>query len=388
MDKGQELLDVDEKGNYDESKKEKEQKKSGSCKYCLICICCLVILGLCCFCYYKNKCCKTNSNNKTIYDKTKLKNLNLKSRIIFGPIYDNSFVDGRMSEKWIQKFETMAKNNVALIITEGMMVGDVALFPPTGRKILKIDSDEYIEEYKKLTDRVHKLGSYIIMQLNFPGLMSTADVVYSPSPDKAFFTNVTSKAVTKEDMLRIQDLFVQGAIRGKKAGFDGIDIHGSQLNFAGLFLSTKFNRRTDEYGGSVQNRLRFVIETLKKIREAIGDDMTLSIKIDCEEEASGFTEKDFLEIGKILQDEAGIDLIHVSGTNVLSKKGELLYFESTKKLADILKIPVICIGGIKTYENADYVLKNSNIEYIAMSRALMRDPELVTKWTQQNQGKK
>jgi 2,4-dienoyl-CoA reductase-like NADH-dependent reductase (Old Yellow Enzyme family) len=379
---GQELLDIDDQGNYNDNQKEKEQKKSNTCKYCSICICLIVLLGLGCFCYYKQK------SNKTIYDKIKLKNLNLKSRIIFGPIFDDSFKDGKMSDKWIKKFETMAKNNVALIITEGMMVGDVALFPPTGRKILKIDSDEYIEEYKKLTDRVHKLGSYIIMQLNFPGLLSSADVVYSPSPDKAFFTNVTSKAVTKEDMLRIQDLFVQGAIRGKKAGFDGIDIHGSQLNFAGLFLSTKFNRRTDEYGGSVQNRLRFVIETLKKIREAIGDDMTLSIKIDCEEEASGFTEKDFLEIGKILQDEAGIDLIHVSGTNVLTKKGELLYFESTKKLADILKIPVICIGGIKTYENADYVLKNSNIEYIAMSRGLMKDPELVTKWTQQNQGKK
>ncbi len=88
-----------------------------------------------------------------------------------------------MSEKWIQKFETMAKNNVALIITEGMMVGDAALFPPTGRKILRIDSDDYIEEYKQLTDRVHKLNTSIIMQLNFPGLMSTSDVIYSPSPD-------------------------------------------------------------------------------------------------------------------------------------------------------------------------------------------------------------
>ena len=376
---GQELLDIDDQGNYNENKKEKEEKKSNTCKYCLICICLIVLLGLGCYCYYKNK------SNKTIYDKTKLKNLNLKSRIIFGPIFDNSFTDGKMSEKWIQKFETMAKNNVALIIPEGMMVGDVSTFPPTGRKILRIDSDDYIEEYKKLTDRVHKLNTYIIMQLNFPGLMSTSDVIYSPSPDKGFFSNVTSKELTKEDMLRIQDLFVQGAIRGKKAGFDGIDIHGAQLNFASLFLSTKFNRRKDEYGGSVENRARFIVETLKKIREAIGDDMILSIKIDSEDEANGFTESDFLEAGKILE-EAGIDLISVSGTNVFRNE-ELLFYERTKKLADILKIPVVCIGGIKTYENADYVLKNSNIEYIGISRALMKDPELITKWTQEKNNK-
>ena len=376
---GQELLDIDDQGNYNENKKEKEEKKSNTCKYCLICICLIVLLGLGCYCYYKNK------SNKTIYDKTKLKNLNLKSRIIFGPIFDNSFTDGKMSEKWIQKFETMAKNNVALIIPEGMMVGDVSTFPPTGRKILRIDSDDYIEEYKQLTDRVHKLNTYIIMQLNFPGLMSTSDVIYSPSPDKGFFSNVTSKELTKEDMLRIQDLFVQGAIRGKKAGFDGIDIHAAQLNFASLFLSTKFNRRKDEYGGSVENRARFIIETLKKIREAIGDDMILSIKIDSEDEANGFTESDFLEAGKILE-EAGIDLISVSGTNVFRNE-ELLFYERTKKLADILKIPVVCIGGIKTYENADYVLKNSNIEYIGISRALMKDPELITKWTQEKNNK-
>ena len=373
---GQELLDIDDQGNYNDNQKEKEQKKSNTCKYCSICICLIVLLGLGCFCYYKQK------SNKTIYDKIKLKNLNLKSRIIFGPIFDNSFNDGKMSEKWIQKFETMANNNVALIITEGMMVGDASLFPPTGRKILRIDSDDYIKEYKQLTDRVHKLNTYIIMQLNFPGLMSTSDVIYSPSPDKGFFTNVTSKELTKEDMLRIQDLFVQGAIRGKKAGFDGIDIHAAQLNFASLFLSTKFNRRTDEYGGSVQNRARFIVETLKKIREAIGDDMILSIKIDSEDEANGFTESDFLEAGKILE-QAGIDLISVSGTNVFRNE-ELLFYERTKKLADILKIPVVCIGGIKTYENADYVLKNSNIEYIGISRALMKDPELITKWTQKN----
>ena len=152
-----------------------KNKTSNIYKYCLICICLIVLLGLAYFCYNKTK------NNRTIYDKTKLKNLNLKSRIFFGPIFDNSFKDGKVSEKGIKKYETMAKNNVALIVTEGMMVGDSSLFPPTGKEIFRIDKDEYIEEYKKLSDIAHKYNTYIFMQLNHPGLMSTSDVIYSPS---------------------------------------------------------------------------------------------------------------------------------------------------------------------------------------------------------------
>ena len=107
-----------------------------------MCIGLIILILLIWFCYNKTK------NHKSIYDETKLKNLKLKSRIFFGPIFDDSFKDGKISEKGIKKYETMAKNNVALIVTEGMMVGDTSLFPPTGKEILRIDNDSYIEEYK------------------------------------------------------------------------------------------------------------------------------------------------------------------------------------------------------------------------------------------------
>ena len=123
-----------------------------------------------------------------------------------------------------------------------------------------------------------------------------------------------------------------------------------------------------------------MIETIKKIREAIGDDMIISIKIDSEDENSGFTESGFLTTGKLLE-EAGVDMISVSGSNP-TKEGEIYFYERTKKLAEILNIPVVCIGGINNYENADYILKNSKIEYVSMVRALMKDPKLVSKWSQ------
>ena len=105
--------------------------------------------------------------------------------------------------------------------------------------------------------------------------------------------------------------------------------------------------------------------------------MIISVKIDSVDEEKGFTESGFLTAGKMLE-EAGVDLIEVTGANPI-RNDDMYFYNDTKKLAEILKIPVVCIGGIKTYEHANYILKNSKIEYIAMSRTLMKSPDLVKK---------
>ena len=185
--------------------------------------------------------------------------------------------------------------------------------------------------------------------------------------------------MTKEDILRIQDYFVQGAIRAQKAGFDGIEIHGAQLNLVSLFSTKKYNRRTDEYGGSDENRARFIVEIVKKIIEAVGKNFIISAKIDSPDEENGITESGFIYMAKALE-EAGLDLMEVSGPNPIRQGEDPFFYEATKKIAEIVKIPVICIGGIKKYEQADFILKNSNIEYVAMSRELLKQPDIVKKW--------
>ena len=172
--------------------------------------------------------------------------------------------------------------------------------------------------------------------------------------------------MTKEDISKVQDYFVQAAIRAKKAGFDGVEIHGGQLSLCSLFISNKFNKRTDEYGGSDENRARFLLEIVKKVREVLGNDMIISSKIDATDEEYGFSESGFINTGKFLE-KTGIDFIELSGPNPTSpnrNKNEPFFYNETKKIADILNIPVVCIGGIKTFEQADYILKNSKIEYI------------------------
>ena len=361
---GEELIDIDEKGQPIEKKEEeKKPKPKINSKIIIGIIVCLILLLSCYYCF------KCKKNPKTVFDETTLKNLKLKNRVFFGPICHVP-----------EKIEAIVKNDVAFVITEGAVVGDYTFSKLQPDGPFRIDSDEFIPEIKKLPDIVHKYNSYIILDLVHQGLISVEQPAYSPSGDKGFFNKeIESKAMTKDDIIRIEDYFVQGAIRAKKAGYDGIEIHGAQLTLVSLFSTKKYNRRTDEYGGSDENRARFIVEIVKKIREAVGDDFIISAKIDSPDEENGITESGFIYMAKALE-EAGLDLMEVSGPNPIRQDEKPFFYEATKKVAEILKIPVICIGGIKTYEQADYILKNSNIEYIAMSRELLKQPDIVLKW--------
>ena len=363
IEKGEELIDIDEKGNPVEKQKERKRKFNNKYIIAIGIILCFILFASC-YLYFNYK-----KNCKSIFEETTLKNIKLKNRVFFGPISHIA-----------ERIENIVKNDVALVITEGAIVGDFTLskFQPDGP--FRIDSDEYIEDIKKLPDVVHKYNAFILLDIVHQGLLSAEPPIYSPSGGKSFVNQeLESKVTTKDDIIRIQDYFVQGAIRAKKAGYDGIEIHGAQLTLVSLFSSKKFNKRTDEYGGSDENRARFIVEIVKKIREAVGKDFIISAKIDSTDVENEFTESGFLYLGKALE-EAGLDLMEVSGPNPARKEEGPYFYEDTKKIAEILKIPVICIGGISKYEQADYILKNSKIEYIAMSRELLKQPDIVKKW--------
>ena len=298
-----------------------------------------------------------------------MKNLKLKSRVFLGPITHLP-----------EKIEAIAKNEVSLIMTEGCIVGDYTFSKMQTEGPFRIDSDDYIPELKKLVEVAHKHNSYILLSILHYGLLSAEEPIFSPSGGKGIINQkIESKPVTKEDILRIQDYFVQAAIRAKKAGFDGVEILGAQMNFISSFSSIKLNKRTDEYGGNEENRSRLFVEIVKKIKEAIGNDMIIAAKIDSTDEENGYTENGFLTIGKNLE-KAGIDLIEISGPNGIRNADHPYFYDEAKKIAEILNIPVICVGGIKTYEQADFILKNSKIEYISMARELMKNPDTVKKW--------
>ena len=277
--KGEELLEIDETGNPIKKKEEEKPKKSSKMNKLFLIIPIFAIIIILLFKFLINS---SSKHKKNIFDKTRIKNLNLKNRVISASIFDSFLEDKKISEKGLERYETLAKNDVAIIMTGGTLVSPFKI--PLEKGSFRIDTDEYIEVYKPLIERVHKYNSYIFMQISHAGLYSKDDIIYSPSINKAFSQDKNSIEMTKDDILKIEDDFVNAALRAKKAGFDGIDIHGAHLTLISSFLSSKYNRRTDEYGGSNENRARFLVEIIKKIREKVENDFVISVKLDSGEE--------------------------------------------------------------------------------------------------------
>ena len=153
-----------------------------------------------------------------------------------------------------------------------------------------------------------------MMQLVHIGIkaMNKEGPIYVPSALPIEGQNRNSKEMTKEDILRIENDFAEAALRAKKAGFDGIEIHAAHHYLISDFLSPLFNKRTDEYGGSDENRARFLLEIIEKVREKVGKDYIVGMKINTEDgDVNGITEEGFLK-ACIMEEKAGIDFIQLS----------------------------------------------------------------------------
>ena len=216
------------------------------------------------------------STQKTIFDQTNLKHLKLKNRIFRGAVGDQSFINGKISEEGFKIYDQLSKNEIGTIFTGYTMVSDY--LQNDNYHTFRFDKDEYIPEFKKLVDLVHKNGANIMMQL----------------------AHIFSKEMTKEDILRIENNFADAALRAKKAGFDGVEIHGAHFYLISEFLSPLSNRRTDEYGGSDENRARFLMEIIAKVREKVGKEYIVGLKINSEDgDKNGISEAKWLKLPEL-----------------------------------------------------------------------------------------
>jgi 2,4-dienoyl-CoA reductase-like NADH-dependent reductase (Old Yellow Enzyme family) len=161
------------------------------------------------------------------------------------------------------------------------------------------------------------------------------------------------------------------------------------------FLTPFCNRRSDVYGGSIENRSRIYVEVIESIRKAVGDDLAIMVKMnhdDYMDEGEGLTVSEAIEVAKILE-QAGVDMLEISGVNETSGKGigpartkihkpemQSYYLEPTKKIADAVNIPVILMGGNRNYKRLQNILEETSIQYFSIARPLLCEPDLVNKW--------
>lgn len=330
---------------------------------------------------------------KTLFDHTQLSGMKMKNRFVRSATHDGrADALGHVTEKLIRHYEELAKGGVGTIITGLTNVTDIEKIVP-GQ--MAIYNDSFIPEYQKLTDAVHQHDVNIIVQLVCNGAQNSSKnegVLWAPSTIEDEATVAGAKEMTKEDIQSMKDAFVNGAVRAKKTGFDGVQLHVAHGYLLSRFLTPYYNRRTDEYGGSTENRARVVLEICRRIREAVGPDYPVLAKINCDDFMDqGLTFEECKHVCKMLQ-EAGLSAVEISGGSRLSRPNEGVirkvtaetesYFKQyAADIAEELDIPVICVGGHRDFNKLADIVNQTKIEYISLCRPFIREPELINRWT-------
>jgi len=272
---------------------------------------------------------------------------------------------------------------------------------PDGKQLpgkMGIHTDNFGAAYTNLTSTVHSAGGKIAIQLVHAGGQTDSENAgcqpLAPSFIKVAQYPEMPKELSIKEIHDIVNAFAKGADRAKKWGFDAVQIHGAHGYLINQFLSPLTNRRTDEYGGSIDNRSRFLFEVYNKIRETVGPGYPVMIKLNAKDNIKGGLEIDDSVYVAHNLSGAGIDAIEVSsGTpasgdespvrmKINEPSKEAYHLSSAKKIKENVQCPVILVGGIRSYEIAEKVIREDGLDYISMARPLIREPALSNRWMQ------
>ncbi|MGY8924203.1 MAG: NADH:flavin oxidoreductase/NADH oxidase family protein [Flavobacteriales bacterium] len=321
-----------------------------------------------------------------------------------GSILKNRIVKSAMSENFgtrhhapskglINAYKVWAKGNPGLLITGNIMIDSMAL--GEARNVVVEDYKDF-ELLKKWAKSVEGTGVHLWPQINHPGRQAFAAINRETVGPSAISLNMgnTSKmfklptALTEEAIWDIIKRFGNTARIMKEAGFTGCQIHGAHGYLVSQFLSPISNIRTDQFGGSLSNRARFVLEIYREIRYQVGSGYPIGIKINSADfQTGGFTELESLEVIRLLENE-GIDLIEISGgtyekpamiqgdrkKSTIAREAYFLdYIEKARKL---IKTPLLLTGGIRSVSVMEKALKDGNLDFIGLARPFCLYPNL------------
>lgn len=301
--------------------------------------------------------------------------------------YNNN--DGTITDRFIKYLEEKAKGGFGLIITEDYSVTEY------GRAQLTVAGfydDAQIKKNKELTEAIHKHGAKIFCQLYHSGKQTWFNepvVPMAPSAIKDPLCQILPREMMIEEIHEVVKCFGEAARRVKEAGFDGIEIHAGHGYLIAEFLSPFINKRTDEYGGCFENRVRFFDELYAAIRENVGDDFPVIVRYSVNEYVTGGrTEAESYELARHF-DELKVDAIHVSnGAYASDMKHQIiapmfsdhaLNMDTSGQIKKLVNVPVILANRINDPKMADTLIKMKKADFIAMGRGSIADPHLPNK---------
>jgi 2,4-dienoyl-CoA reductase-like NADH-dependent reductase (Old Yellow Enzyme family) len=301
--------------------------------------------------------------------------------------------DGAVSPALTNRMLELARGGAGLIITGNSFVS------PHGQarsRQLAANDDRFIPGLSDLTSNVHANGSRIALQIVHSGCYADPKLTgVEPVGPSVFMRDgkPLNRAMSEEELMAIAADFASAALRGRKAGFDAVEIHACHGSLLSQFLSPFYNNREDEYGGSLENRARFLVETVRAARAALGPDFPLMVKINSEDSLEGgFTPAEAVIVSAMLE-QAGVDAVELSGGTLasmgnhkpspqgdLTPDHEAYYREAAQAYKRAVGIPLILVGGMRSFEVANSLVQGKVTDFISISRPFIREPGLVKRW--------
>jgi 2,4-dienoyl-CoA reductase-like NADH-dependent reductase (Old Yellow Enzyme family) len=331
-----------------------------------------------------------------LFEETTINGMTISNRMVRSATWEGMCEqDGRPTEKLINLYRDLAQGGVGLIISGFTFVR------PEGKGLsgkMGIHTDDFAGDYENLTRAVHAAGGKIAIQLvHAGGQTDSKNTGLKPVAPSAVqvdqFAEVPAE-LTKEEIRDIVSAFGEGARRAKAWGFDAVQLHGAHGYLINQFLSPLTNRRTDEYGGDIENRSRLLMEVFGSVRETVGADYPVLIKLNAADNLDGGLEIDDAIYAAKNLFEGGIDAIEVSaGTPASGEKNparakinkpekEAYHLKLAQRVKAAVGCPVMVVGGFRSYEVAAKAVEDDGMDYIAVARPLIREPDLPNRWLQ------
>ena len=307
---------------------------------------------------------------KNIFEAVELNNLRVKNRLVRSATWEGiAAPDGSIGDDTYEIYRELAKGGVGTIITGFTSVATNDFY---FGGMMRLSDNKLIPQYKKLVEIIHAEDCAAISQLALGAFY-----------DKNF-VEVSENNLSTENVREIIKMFVDAAIRAELCGFDGVQIHAAHFFFLSRFISPLINHRTDEFGGSTANRAKILLDILNGIKTS-APRLHVTIKINSSDfTSSGLEETESLLICKLLA-AAGIDSIEVSGNGtsvggIKAGVNEGYFANFAARLAEVVSVPIIRVGGWRSRQVIEKFLNDSKIELISLSRPLVREPDLPKKF--------
>lgn len=326
---------------------------------------------------------------KYLFSPIKIGTMEVKNRLVMPPMGINFGVDegGYVTDQLKAYFAARAKGGTGMMIVGGAAVHPTGLDLP---KLPRIWADEYIPAFREMTDAIHQYDVKFGIQLLHGGRQCYHGKGVAPSPLPAQgVVRGTPRELTTPEIGEMVEAFGDSARRSEEAGFDFVEIHGAHGYLVTQFLALNSNKREDAYGGSFENRIRFLLEAVRDIKKKTSPDFPLGIRINGDDFIKdGWIIEDAKRIAPILERE-GAAYLHITAgiygsyppgisiPSMYARQGVFIHL--AEEIKKVVSIPVIGVGRIKNPEHADRIIKEGRADMVSMGRAHLADPELANK---------